>query len=128
MDFCSDENTRNCAGCGYSLTHGRCDSEESAFSLFIEAFVQLGRAIYQDTSQPSLDPDRARVLLQTAISSSREAAMQMLKDLPSVTARTLMERKAWYLDRMIALIPLSLFCDEVQARSINVRHALKDYW
>ncbi len=119
---------RGCKGCGYALTHGRCDSEQSAFSRFIEAFVELGRAIYQDTTQHPLDPDQARSLLQTSLSSSREAAMQMLEDLPTVSARTLMERKAWYLDRMIALIPLSVFSDEVEVRSMEVRDALKDYW
>lgn len=119
---------RSCKGCGYALTHGRCDSEQSAFSRFIEAFVELGRAIYQDTTQHPLDPDQARSLLQTSLSSSREAAMQMLEGLPSVSARTLMERKAWYLDRMIALIPLSIFSDEVEVRSLEVRDALKDYW
>jgi len=77
---------RSCHGCGYALTHGRCDCEESAFSRFIEAFVQLGRAIYQDTTPLPLDPDRARSLLQAAISASREAAMQMLEDLPAASA------------------------------------------
>ena len=33
-----------CTGCGYAATHGRCDAEDSAFSLFIEAFQELGRS------------------------------------------------------------------------------------
>ena len=41
--------SRSCQGCGYAATHGRCDSDQSSFSLFIEAFSELGRAIYLDT-------------------------------------------------------------------------------
>ncbi len=47
---------RCCRGCGYALTHGRCDSDASAFSLFIEAFQELGKAIYQDIEGPPIDP------------------------------------------------------------------------
>ena len=43
--------SRSCQGCGYAATHGRCDADDSSFSLFIEAFQELGKAIYQDTGQ-----------------------------------------------------------------------------
>ena len=40
---------RSCGCCDYAMTHGWCDSDASAFSLFIEAFQVLGNAIHQDT-------------------------------------------------------------------------------
>src|SRR5512137_2875361 len=42
---------KSCHGCGYAATHGRCDADDSAFSLFIESFQELGRLIYQDTGE-----------------------------------------------------------------------------
>ena len=35
--------SQSCEGCGYAGTHGRCDAEDSSFSLFIEAFQELGK-------------------------------------------------------------------------------------
>lgn len=119
---------RSCQGCGYAQTHGRCDSEASAFSRFIEAFVEMGRAIYQDISMPRQDPRETRKMLQTFLSSSREAAILMMADLPSASTLQLMGRKAWYLDRMISLIPLSIFSEDVAERCKDLREALSFYW
>lgn len=56
----------SCRGCGYALSHSRCDSDASAFSLFIEAFQELGKAIYQDVEGPQPDPLEARKLLRAS--------------------------------------------------------------
>ncbi|MGV8174626.1 MAG: hypothetical protein ACP5OU_02875, partial [Methanothrix sp.] len=119
---------KSCTGCGYAATHGRCDEEDSAFSLFIEAFQELGRAVYQDTTEIGFAADEARQILYSAIAASSERALQMQKDLPSVGARGLMELKAAYLDAMICQIPVQLFGEEVRERSRLVREALLDYW
>ncbi len=119
---------RSCTGCGYGETHGRCDAATSAFSLFIEAFQELGREVYQDTAEIGFAADEARQILYSAIAASSERALRMQQDLPSVGARGLMELKADYLDAMICQIPVQLFGEAVRERSRLVREALLDYW
>ncbi len=119
---------RNCEGCGYARTHGRCDSETSAFSQFIEAFLELGRTIYQDTSEISFDPAGARKLLHESINESAKAARQMLDELPDATALRLMELKVRYLKRMIGIIPIILLSGEVEEWRIVVIVTLENYW
>ena len=68
---------RSCCGCGYAATHGRCDSEDSAFSLFIEAFQELGRVIYQDTGELGCPAQQARQKLYSCIKASARRALQM---------------------------------------------------
>jgi len=119
---------RSCRGCGYALTHGRCDSDDSAFSLFIEAFQELGRVIYQDTGELRCPPVKAKRLLRISLLASAEAARQLLADLPPASALQLMERKAAYLDRMIALVPFALLSEETRDKGQDVQKKLKNYW
>ncbi len=120
--------SRSCEGCGYAATHGRCDSDQSAFSLFIEAFSELGRAIYQDTGGLCCHPDEARQILDRCISSSCSQAGEMMEDIATLSARELMERKARYLEQMIGILPVGLFGPEVTERWRQVKRALLDYW
>ena len=93
--FCIQyDRDKSCTGCGYAATHGRCDAEDSAFSLFIEAFQELGRAIYQDTGELGCSPHDARMHLNLTIKVSRDVAMRLQEDLPSAGAQRLMELKA----------------------------------
>jgi hypothetical protein len=117
-----------CAGCGYAATHGRCDADDSAFSLFIEAFQELGRVIYQDTSELCCLPHDARMHLNSTIMATRDVAMRLQEDLPSAGAKRLMELKAAYLDTMIWFIPVLLLSEEVQERCLLVRKMLLSYW
>ncbi len=119
---------RSCRRCGYALTHGRCDSDESAFSRFIESFQELGRAIYQDTSNPSLDPAQIRLILREAICTSIGEARHMACELETASALDLMEQKSRYLKRMIGLLPLELFSPEVEKSCRTVEGSLEDYW
>ncbi|NMC10841.1 MAG: hypothetical protein GYA39_07720 [Methanothrix sp.] len=119
---------RECQGCGYAATHGRCDAEDSAFNIFIEAFQELGCAIYQDTGGLNCSPSEARKLLHDSISESIDAASRMLEDLPSACALQLMECKAAYIDHMVANLPLILLSEDVRERCRFVREALGDYW
>lgn len=119
---------RSCTGCGYALTHGRCDSEASAFSLFIEAFQELGKAIYQDTEGSPIDSLEAREALRSSLYASSKRTEKMLADLPHASALDLMERKSSYLDEMIGLIPWALFSSQVEARAKEVHETLKNYW
>jgi hypothetical protein len=122
---------RTCKGCGYALTHGgRCDEETSAFKLFIEAFQDLGKVILQDhnTLELSLDAEERLQMLQKSIDCSIMYAEQMIQDLPDASTNQLMEIKVTYLDRMICLIPLCFFSDDVQNEYTKVREILKDYW
>ena len=64
---------RAAQGCGYAATHGRCDADDSAFSLFIEAFQELGRVIYQDTGELGCSPHDARMHLNLTIKVTRDA-------------------------------------------------------
>ena len=120
--------SQSCVGCGYAGTHGRCDCNDSSFSLFIEAFQELGRSIYQDTGKLNCHPDEAGRRLRTSIEVSRDLAMQMIKSLPSNSALELMERKAWYLDQMIRVLPMALLDPEVEERRLLVQKALLNYW
>jgi hypothetical protein len=120
--------SQSCQGCGYAATHGRCDADDSSFSLFIEAFLELGRAIYQDTGKLNCHPDDARRRLNASIQASRDLALQMIEDLPSTSALGLMERKATYLDQMIRLLPHELLNREALERRRLVLSALLNYW
>jgi hypothetical protein len=120
--------SQSCEGCGYAGTHGRCDADASSFSLFIEAFQELGTAIYQDTGKLKCHPDDARKELSSSIQVSCHLAMRMIESLPSNSALELMERKAWYLDRMILVLPMALLDREVEERRLLVQKALLNYW
>jgi hypothetical protein len=119
---------RSCQGCGYARTHGRCDADSSSFSLFIEAFQDLGRVIYQDTSIPSIDEAQAKRMLQISISSSAKVARRMMEDLPSATTMELMALKAAYLAEMLGLLPVVLLSVEVQEHLAQVLEVLRNYW
>ena len=137
---------RSCQGCGYGATHGRCDSETSAFSRFIEAFQELGRIVYQDitakeaSKQAEHDgesefavefgchPANSKRQLCDFIAATTESARRMQEDLPTLTVLGLMEQKAEYLDRMTGLIPIELFSAEVGEQCRIVRETLEDYW
>ncbi|VVB69281.1 Uncharacterised protein [uncultured archaeon] len=119
---------RGCYGCGYALTHGRCDRDDSAFNLFIEAFQELGRTIYQDTGELHCPQDKAERLLRISLLASAETAKRMLADLLLASALQFMERKAAYLDRMIGLLPLEILSEETGERRRKVQRILKDYW
>jgi hypothetical protein len=127
--FCIQyDRDRACTGCGYAATHRRCDAEDSAFSLFIEAFQELGRAIYQDTGELGCSPHDARMHLNLFIKVSRDVAMRLQEDLPSAGAQRLMELKAAYLDTMVWLLPGLLLSEEVRERCLLVRRTLLNYW
>jgi hypothetical protein len=119
---------KSCLGCGYAQTHGRCDAQDSSFSLFIEAFQELGRAIYQDTEGQDVDSEKARKLLVRSIDVSENAASQMLKAMPEASAFCFMGLKASFLDCMICSIPLDLLSAEVKDKYNEVLERLKDYW
>jgi hypothetical protein len=120
--------SQSCQGCGYAGTHGRCDADASSFSLFIEAFQELGKAIYQDTGKLRCHPDDARKELSSSIQVSRDLAIRMIEFLPSTSALVLMERKAWYLDQMIRVLPVALVDQDVEERRLLVQKALLNYW
>jgi hypothetical protein len=120
--------SHSCQGCGYAATHGRCDADESSFSLFIEAFHTLGRAIYQDTGKLNCHPDDALRRLGASIQVSSDLTMQMIESLPSGSALELMERKARYLDQMIRVLPIALMDPEVEEKRRLVQKALQNYW
>jgi hypothetical protein len=120
--------SQSCQGCGYAGTHGRCDADASSFSLFIEAFQELGWAIYQDTGKLNCHPDKAGRQLGASIQVSCDLAMQMIESLPSNSALELMEQKAWYLDQMIRVLPMALMDQEVEERRLLVQKALLNYW
>jgi hypothetical protein len=139
---------RECLDCGYALTHGRCDEDTSAFSRFIEAFHELGRTIYQDTSNcfaldRHFDAEQIRSTLREAICASIDEARHMACDmtcdtssasrnvsceLANASAIDLMERKSRYLKLMICLLPLKLFSPEVEESCRTVESCLEDYW
>ncbi len=119
---------RSCRGCGYALTHGRCDSDDSAFSLFIESFQELGRVIYQDTGELGCPPAKAKRLLRIYLSASAEATVQLLADLPSTSALQFMKRKAAYLDQMIRFVPFALLSEEIRDTGRDVQKKLENYW
>jgi hypothetical protein len=127
--FCIQyDRDKSCTGCGYAATHGRCDAEDSAFSLFIEAFQELGRVIYQDTGVLSCSSQDARKLLNSSIKTSCKLALRMQEYLPSTSALQLMELKAEYLDAMIKLLPDEILSEEVVRKRRLVEKMLLDYW
>ncbi len=119
---------RECRGCGYALIHGRCDESASAFSRFIESFQDLGRAIYQDTSKPSLDPAQIRLILRDVICDSVREARLMACEIGNASALGLMGQKSRYLKRMIGLLPPELFSPEVADSYRIAEGSLEDYW
>jgi hypothetical protein len=127
--FCIQyDRDRACTGCGYAATHGRCDADDSAFSLFIEAFLELGRAIYQDTDGRFVHPDIAKELLGQRLDRAKKTAWEMQEELACLSALQLMELKASYLKNMICLLPVEIFSYEVKIKSREVVDYLKNYW
>ncbi|HUS75907.1 MAG TPA: hypothetical protein VMY43_07855 [Methanothrix sp.] len=119
---------KSCTGCGYAATHGRCDAETSAFSLFIEAFQELGRVVYQDTEDGSADPCLAERRLCHSLKISKDRAKRMMEEIRGCSALQLMEKKAQYIGEMIELLPYALLCPEVVERFHEVKERLKNYW
>jgi hypothetical protein len=122
---------RSCTGCGYAATHGRCDADDSAFSLFIESFFELGKLILQDTTAPyeaDSDADEKKRLLSLLLGSSGTLASQMQESLPSLSTLQFMQRKQMYISRMIEFIPLSLLSDDVERQFCVLQDRLKRYW
>jgi uncharacterized protein (DUF983 family) len=119
---------RHCRGCGYALTHGRCDCDDSSFSLFIEAFQELGRAIYQDTGENLSMPREMKVMMYAWLENSAKITREIKEDIVNASCLQLMECKAHYLDEMICTIPLVFFSAEVWEKCRSVRIALNDYW
>lgn len=119
---------RQCRGCGYAATHGRCDADDSAFSRFIEAFQELGRVIYQDLpgEDPNFDSARSRVM--HFLEGSKEAAERWQRSLSEASCSELMRQKAIYLQDKIGMIPAELFSADVGEKKRLVLNALKDYW
>jgi hypothetical protein len=126
--FCLQYLPLQCMGCSYAQTHGRCEDQLSAFSRFIEDFTDLGKAIYQDTGPLSIQPAQARIVLQSSIFASSNAARGLLRDLPHASSRQLMDLKAAYLAGMIDLLPISPLGREVEEKRSKVRETLKSYW
>lgn len=121
---------KSCKGCGYAATHGRCDADDSVFSLFIEAFQELGRLIYQDTtaSQSACLSVETKGLLFALLQASQEMARKMQKDLPSLSTLQLMRQKQIYIGDMILQLPLCLFSEDVQNQRNILQHLLERYW
>ena len=119
---------RACAGCGYAASHGRCDEDDSAFSLFIEAFQELGRAIYQDTGKMGCPAAEARKQLYFCIDASINLVRKTERALESASTRDLMMLKAHHIRAMINLIPVQLLSEEVAVRLQIVKEALDNYW
>jgi hypothetical protein len=122
---------RSCQGCGYAQVHGSCDRDDSSFSLFIEAFLELGRVIYQDVQDLQFEPVNSQMIIKSWLDDSIQAARRMnefIGSACSISTFTFMEHKAHYLDEMLSLIPLSLFSEEVAENCRIVRKNLLDYW
>ncbi|MDQ1262930.1 MAG: hypothetical protein QG575_2111 [Euryarchaeota archaeon] len=127
--FCIQyDRDRACTGCGYAATHGRCDADDSAFSLFIEAFQELGRVIYQDTEGVSADSVLAERRLCYTLRVSTGRTMRMMEEIKECSALQLMDKKARYIGEMIGLLPCDLLCSEVEERMHMVNDMLKNYW
>ena len=122
---------RSCTGCGYAATHGRCDADDSAFSLFIESFLDLGKLILQDTTAPDdadSDPNKKKRLLHLLLGSSGTLASQMQESLPALSTLQFMQEKQIYISRMVGFIPLSLLSDDVTRQFRVLQDRLKGYW
>ncbi|MDD4652587.1 MAG: hypothetical protein PHQ34_10190 [Methanothrix sp.] len=123
-------NDRSCKGCGYAATHGRCDADDSAFSLFIESFQELGRSIYQDTDAGRLHVAsmQAKEILSGVLQASRELTVRFQEDIPSLSALQLMGRKHAYISGMVRMLPVSLFSENVQKDFSILQDRLRGYW
>lgn len=121
---------KSCKGCGYGATHGRCDADNSAFSLFIEAFQELGRVIYQDTEErkSACIPIETKRKLFELMHDSQELARKMQENLPLLSTLQLMKQKQVYMDRMILLLPLCLLSEEAEKKCRILHNHLKGYW
>lgn len=119
---------RSCTGCGYARTHGRCDDESSAFSIFIEAFQELGRVIYQETGALSCPESEARAALRDCIRASMDLTRMMQEEIKEASTEHLMEQKAAFISEMIRLLPVQLFGEDVAKRRRTALDALKRYW
>jgi hypothetical protein len=117
-----------CRGCGYARTHGRCDTEDSAFSIFIEAFHELGRVIYQDIVVACFDHSAARGMMRKSIEAAAKDARGLLEELPEASTFSLMWLKASYLERMVGHIPLSLLSEDAGEMCSKLKESLRDYW
>ncbi|GEM_PF-1062009 len=116
----------HCIGCGYARTHGRCDEDSSAFSLFIEAFQELGSAIFLDRCTTA--PADFRKSLQRSLDGSFGLAQRMIEDLPGASVNGMMELKRYYIHDMIDILPLDLLSPEVFEKAVVVQEALDSYW
>ena len=126
IQFSGDD---SCKGCGYAKTHGgRCDQDNSAFRLFIEAFQGLGAAIYQDNDDPGLDLENGKSMLHEYIEKSIAIAEQMPEALSGESTFSFMERKAYFLNQAALILPISLFSRDVREKHQLVLERLKDYW
>ena len=122
---------KSCTGCGYAATHGRCDADDSKFSLFIESFLDLGKLILQDTTAPDeadSNAEEKKRLLSLLLGSSGTLASQMQECLPSLSTLQFMQNKQIYISRMIEFIPLSLLSDDVKRQFRVLQDRLKGYW
>jgi hypothetical protein len=129
---------RSCAGCGYAATHGRCDDDASAFSIFIEAFQELGRVIYQDTEGRPMQREEAVDVLRRSISSAQVRAGRMEAEAEALAKKgsddsggetmRLMVLKKEYLAEMVGLLPIGHLSSEVEAQARRVQVALESYW
>ena len=127
--FCIQYGRDNsCLDCGYAATHGRCDEVDSAFSIFIEAFMEMGRLIYQDINELKYHPIYAKMQLNIAIETSVGLATRMQDDLPSASTLQLMQQKAAYLDGMINALPVELLGEDIKGQCRLVQKALLNYW
>lgn len=123
-------NDKSCDGCGYAATHGRCDADDSAFSLFIESFQELGRSIYQDTDAGRWDGSsiQTKKILSAVLQASRELTVRLQEDLPSLSALQLMGRKQIYISSMVLMLPISLFSGDAQRYFFILQDRLRGYW
>ena len=121
---------KSCKGCGYAATHGRCDADDSAFSLFIESFQVLGRSIYQnpDAGRLHIASTQTKVILSAVLRSSLDLTVRFQKDIPSLSAMQLMGRKQAYISGMVRMLPVSLFSEDVQRDFSILQDRLREYW
>jgi hypothetical protein len=130
--FCIQyDRDRACTGCGYAATHGRCDAEDSAFSLFIEAFQELGKLIYQDVTAIKEDdclPGDVKGQFFASLQASIQLTGQMQGKLSSLSTLQLMQQKQIYIGQMIEILRLSIFSDDVIKQFQLLQDRLKGYW
>lgn len=122
---------RACTGCGYAATHGRCDADDSAFSLFIESYQELGRRIFQEIEGPEksfCDAKETRQQILSAIQASVRLSEQIQERLPTLSALQLMQEKQRYISQMIGQLPLGLFSEDVTWQFQHLQAQLMRYW